>query len=152
VYVAVPVAAALKVSGKLPLAGYMERVPAVPERPRVGVTVQAEAVVLEVLGIAPAEGALVAFVPPWAIVAFASELTTPATVTVARPAVAVPPLITRSLVLNVCTALYVCARFSSAMVPVFAGKVAVTVPSAPVVGARETEPEVALYIVTVPTA
>ena len=40
----------------------------VPATPRVGVIVQLEALVLDVFGIAPAEGALVAFVPPRAIV------------------------------------------------------------------------------------
>jgi hypothetical protein len=40
----------------------------VPPTPNVGVTVQLEAETVEVFGIAPAEGALVAFVPPKAIV------------------------------------------------------------------------------------
>jgi hypothetical protein len=51
----------------------------------------------------------------------------------------------------VCTALNVCARFSSAIVPVFAGIVAVTVPNAPVAGDRVIVPEVALWNPRVPT-
>src|SRR5271166_6121682 len=42
--------------------------PSVPVAPKVGVAVHAEAVVLEVFGICPAAPALVAFVPPAAIV------------------------------------------------------------------------------------
>ena len=46
---------------------YSVSVPAVPDNPNVGVTVQEDAVALDVSGIAPEEGALVAFVPPCAM-------------------------------------------------------------------------------------
>ena len=62
------VAALPKVVVKFPDGGYMARVPAVPDKPRLGVTVHADAEVLEVLGTAPADGAEVALVPPKAIV------------------------------------------------------------------------------------
>jgi len=63
------VAALAKVVVKFPEAGNIDSVPAVPERPSVGVTVQEDAVVLDVLGTDPADGAEVAFVPPPAIAA-----------------------------------------------------------------------------------
>lgn len=50
-----------------------------------------------------------------------------------------------------CTAVHVCARFSSAKVPVFAGSVAVTEPRAPVVGDSVMLPLVALLKTTEPT-
>lgn len=53
---------------KFPDAGNRLIVPAVPDSPNVGVTVHVEAVVLDVFGIAPADGADVVFVPPLAIV------------------------------------------------------------------------------------
>ena len=62
------VAALPKVVVKFPDGGYMARVPAVPDKPRLGVTVQDAAEELEVFGIAPADGAEVALVPPPAIV------------------------------------------------------------------------------------
>ena len=58
------VAALPQVVVKLPVTGYIVSVPAVPLKPRVGVTVQLDAVELDVLGMVPAEGALAAFVPP----------------------------------------------------------------------------------------
>src|SRR5579885_3129036 len=51
---------------------------------------------------------------------------------------------------KVCASVQVCARFVSAMVPVLAGRLAVTVPSAPVTGCSVTVPDVALPIVTEP--
>lgn len=45
----------------------------------------------------------------------------------------------------------VCARLSSAIVPVFAGNVATAEPSAPVVGCNVTEPDVALAKESEPT-
>lgn len=52
---------------------------------------------------------------------------------------------------KVWTAVHDCARFNSAMVPVLAGKLAVTAPRAPVTGDSVTVPEVALPIVSVPS-
>lgn len=52
---------------------------------------------------------------------------------------------------NVCVAENVCARLVSAIVPVFAGSVAVTVPSAPVVGCKVIVPDVAFLNATEPT-
>ena len=74
------------------------------------------------------------------------EERTPA-VNVAQPE---PPVRTMSLAAKVCTADQDCARFSSATVPVFAGSVAVTVPSAPVAGAKVIEPDVAFRNCTPP--
>lgn len=50
-----------------------------------------------------------------------------------------------------CGSVNVCAKLSSAIVPVFAGKVAVTVPSAPVAGCKVIVPEVAFLKATDPT-
>ena len=58
------VAALPHVVVKLPDAGNIDSVPAVPESPSVGVTVHEDAEELDVFGIAPADGAEVAFVPP----------------------------------------------------------------------------------------
>jgi len=52
---------------------------------------------------------------------------------------------------SVCKALNVCARFVSAMVPVLAGRLAVTEPKAPVTGSRVTVPLVAFPIVMLPS-
>jgi hypothetical protein len=58
-----------------------------PATPNVGVAVQLAAEELVALGTVPA-AALVAFVPPWAIVALASQPNNPPEVVVAKPAVA----------------------------------------------------------------
>ena len=51
----------------------------------------------------------------------------------------------------VCAAVHVCAKLVSAMTPVLAGRVAVTEPSAPVVGDSVTVPEVAFPKAMVPS-
>jgi hypothetical protein len=62
------VAALPQVVVKLPDAGNIASVPPVPLNPNVGVTLQLEAELVDVKGIAPAEGAEVALVPPRATV------------------------------------------------------------------------------------
>jgi hypothetical protein len=64
--------------------------------------------------------------------------------------VAVSDELTVTPELNVCAADQVWIRFNSAMVPVLAGRLAVTVPRAPVTGCKVSTPDVALPIATEP--
>src|SRR6185437_10362474 len=65
------------------------------------------------------------------------------------PAAVTPPI--EILVPKVCSPLQACAMLVSAICPVLAGRVAVTVPSAPATGSSVTRPEVALPMVSEPS-